>query len=102
MPDGVWKVAVGLAGLGAALFLADRLLLWMERRGWIYWRRRGLGSIGVELVRAGDPAAQAADRAMAEERVRKNVRPAGSPPIEVDLDARVIRLNESKRDGREP
>ncbi|MGW7005356.1 DUF6191 domain-containing protein [Streptomyces sp. NPDC054933] len=22
------------------LFLADRALLWMERRGWIYWRKR--------------------------------------------------------------
>ena len=24
----------------AALAAVDQLLLWMERRGWIYWRRR--------------------------------------------------------------
>ncbi|MGW3956785.1 DUF6191 domain-containing protein [Streptomyces sp. NPDC004752] len=26
-----------------AVALADQILLWMERRGWIYWRRRKAG-----------------------------------------------------------
>jgi hypothetical protein len=28
-----------IAGIIAALFALDRLLLWMEARGWIYWRK---------------------------------------------------------------
>jgi hypothetical protein len=32
-------LAWGVALVAAALAL-DRLALWMERRGWIYWRRR--------------------------------------------------------------
>jgi hypothetical protein len=40
-PDGGWpaKVALALLGLIAAAFLLDRLGLWMEKRGWIYWRK---------------------------------------------------------------
>jgi hypothetical protein len=46
-------VVLVLAFLGG-LFLLDRLALWAERRGWIYWRNtksRGntLGSITLEL-----------------------------------------------------
>jgi hypothetical protein len=33
------KLALILAGLVLAVFLVDRLLLWMERRGWIDYRR---------------------------------------------------------------
>ena len=33
------KVAVLLLGLIAAAFVLDRLGLWMEKRGWIYWRK---------------------------------------------------------------
>jgi hypothetical protein len=35
-----------IAGIGVALFALDRLMLWMEARGWIYWRkvkRKGAG-----------------------------------------------------------
>jgi hypothetical protein len=47
--DWYWIVAVmgGLVLLGVA---ADRLALWMESKGWIYWRRsprRGGGSLGI-------------------------------------------------------
>ncbi|MBP0454067.1 hypothetical protein J5Y04_31670 [Kitasatospora sp. RG8] len=35
--------AVGAVAAVPALLLVDRLLLWMERRGWIYWRRRRAG-----------------------------------------------------------
>jgi hypothetical protein len=40
-PDGGWpaKVAVVLLGLILVAFLLDRLGLWMEKRGWIYWRK---------------------------------------------------------------
>ncbi|MGP3998981.1 hypothetical protein [Streptomyces sp. 8N706] len=80
-------------GAGVALFLADRVLLWMESRGWVYWRKRkGLSSIGVGFIQEGDPGAQAVKRAMAQERVRKNVRPAEDPPVQVDLEAGVVRV----------
>lgn len=60
-----------------AVFLAGRVLLWMEARGWIYWRKRkGLSSIGFEFVQEITPGVQNGRRALAQERVRKNVRPA--------------------------
>ncbi|MGW2329143.1 hypothetical protein ACWC5C_25770 [Streptomyces sp. NPDC001700] len=99
-------VVGGAAALGVAAFVADRVLLWMERRGWIYWRKRKtLSSIGVDFLQEGDPAARALRRGMEQERVRKNVRPAEGPPVQVDLDAGVVRFRRTGRDGpdeREP
>jgi hypothetical protein len=43
-------VVLVVVGVGAALFLLDRLALWMEGRGWLYWRHRrgsGAGSLGL-------------------------------------------------------
>jgi hypothetical protein len=40
------------AGAAGALFGMDRLFLWMERRGWIYWRRKR-GSGGCARVLTG-------------------------------------------------
>lgn len=37
------KILFALAGLAAAGFLVDRLLLWMEWRGWIDYRRTNPG-----------------------------------------------------------
>jgi len=39
-----------LAGLAVALFLGDRLLLWMEERGWIDYRRTYPGRINAGQV----------------------------------------------------
>ncbi|WP_257306426.1 hemerythrin domain-containing protein [Geothrix campi] len=49
-PDPLLAIALALVALG----LLDRLGLWMEARGWIYWRRRSaqgsaLGSTFLEL-----------------------------------------------------
>jgi hypothetical protein len=92
------------AGAGtAALLLADRLLLWMESRGWIYWRkRRSFSSLGVDLMRASDPGAQAVRRAMEQERVRRNVRPAEDPPVQVDLEAGIARIRRTGADAPIP
>lgn len=98
----VWQTAGGIAALGAAVFVADRVLLWMERRGWVYWRKRkSWSSIGVGFLREGDPAARAVAHAMEQERVRKNVRPAEEPPFQVDLDSGVVRLHRGD-DGHRP
>ncbi|MDF3288049.1 hypothetical protein [Streptomyces silvisoli] len=99
----VWLVAGAVAALAAVLFLADRALLWMEARGWIYWRkRRGLSSIGVDFMQEGSPGAQVLKRAMEQERVRKNVRPAEEPPFHVDLDAKIVRIRRTGQSGQEP
>ena len=37
------KIVLVLAGLVLAVFLVDRLLLWMEWRGWIDYRRTNPG-----------------------------------------------------------
>lgn len=81
--------AAVVAGV-VCLVLLDRALLGAERRGWLYYRRtKGRAAAFVEEF---SPAAQAVRRAMEQERVRKNVRPAEGPPLGVDLDARVARI----------
>ncbi len=92
-----------MLALAAALFLGDRALLGMEARGWVYWRKRkGLSSIGVDFMQGGSPGAQVLKRAMEQERVRKNVRPAEVPPFHVDLDARVVRIRRTGRSEQRP
>ncbi len=52
----VRRAAILLA-IVAAMFAIDRLGLWMETRGWIYWRkkkRKGAAGV-VELFGAFDP-----------------------------------------------
>ncbi|OLO46772.1 hypothetical protein BKH31_06230 [Actinomyces oris] len=34
------RLLVAAVGAIAALAAVDQLFLWMERRGWLYWRRR--------------------------------------------------------------
>ncbi|WP_228447244.1 hypothetical protein [Streptomyces paludis] len=82
-------MAVGFTA-GIFLILADRALLWAERRGWIYYRRTK-GRTAV-LAEEFSPAAQAVKRAMEQERIRKNVRPVEGPPLGVDLDKGVARI----------
>ncbi|WP_107088398.1 hypothetical protein [Streptomyces sp. NRRL F-5755] len=85
-----------------AVFLADRVLLAMEARGWIYWRKtKRLSSIGADLVQEGSPGAQAVKRAMEQERVRKNVRPAQDPSVRVDLDTGTVRIRRTDHGGQE-
>ncbi|KAA6223211.1 hypothetical protein CP973_15990 [Streptomyces albofaciens JCM 4342] len=84
------------------VFLADRVLLAMEARGWIYWRKtKRLSSIGADLVQEGSPGAQAVKRAMEQERVRKNVRPAQDPPVRVDLDTGTVHIRRTGHNGQE-
>jgi hypothetical protein len=44
------SVGLWLVGIAAALFALDRLFLWMEAKGWVYWRkvkRKGSGGGGL-------------------------------------------------------
>lgn len=45
-------IALGIAGGAIALLAIDRLFLWMETRGWIYWRKAKPKSSGGD-VRTG-------------------------------------------------
>lgn len=44
------NVLLVLSGCALALFLGDRLLLWMEERGWIDYRRTYPGRINAGQV----------------------------------------------------
>jgi hypothetical protein len=66
------------------LFVLDRILLWIEARGWIYYRRnkpgRGAGTYHLlEWNSAFDPTM----RQVLEERVRESVQDeeSGEPPV---------------------
>jgi hypothetical protein len=40
-----WEIAGWIIAAGVTLFLLDRLGVWMEKQGWIYWRRgKGMSS----------------------------------------------------------
>ncbi|MDH6132344.1 hypothetical protein P3T37_001729 [Kitasatospora sp. MAA4] len=58
------------------LFLADRSLLWMERRGWIYWRKResetGAASM-ISVINEIQTLLSPAQRHVAEEKERRLV-----------------------------
>lgn len=65
MPGWAW-IIIFLVGL----FALDRLLLWMEARGWIYWRKaKRKGSGGADIFAAmsfTDPGARHAVEARQE------------------------------------
>jgi hypothetical protein len=44
------KLLLILAGLAACVFLVDRLLLWMERQGWIDYRQTYPGRMNSSQV----------------------------------------------------
>lgn len=59
---GVGWIVFWIVASVAALALVDQALLWMERREWIYWRRRkgtairpGLARVSLELQTLLEP-----------------------------------------------
>ncbi len=55
------KIALWIAAAGIGLFLLDRLLLKMEARGWIYYRRKAptrssLGNAFLEIQSMLEPS----------------------------------------------
>ena len=55
--------ALWLGGVIVTLFMIDRLALWAEERGWIYWRRKkaqtgAMSSMLMEMNVITNPSAQ--------------------------------------------
>ena len=77
--------AIGIIlGIAVALLLLDRLLLWMERRGWVYWRKTkrhtgpGVGNALLEIQTMVDPSAKHVLELRRE--VKEDAPEAGDPP----------------------
>nr|NLI50928.1 hypothetical protein [Propionibacterium sp.] len=91
-----WWIPAVLAGL----VVLDRLLVWAEARGWLYYRRRGrAGAAGVfgELMDVFQPSRQITVQET--ERRRQQVQQAESgagerPGVRVDLDANRVTLDD--------
>ena len=81
-------VAGGILAIGIALFLLDRLLLWMERKGWVYWRKTtrstgpGVGNALLEIQSLVEPSAQHVLELRQE--VKEESPEPGDPPSRVD------------------
>lgn len=64
MIDTVLLVVGAILVIGFALYLLDRMLLWMEHRGWIYWRKTkratgpGVGNALLEIQTLMEPSAR--------------------------------------------
>ncbi|WP_327393582.1 hypothetical protein OG533_38950 [Streptomyces sp. NBC_01186] len=99
MSAGPGLMTGAVAALGVLGWAVDRALLWLEARGWVYWRKgKGLKAMGADLMMESSPAAQALQRATHDERMRKNVRPAREPSFDVDLAAGLVRIRHLPED----
>ena len=83
------ETALWIIGLVVGLIVVDRILLWVESRGWIYYRKNkpGRGASTYHLLEwnsAFDPTM----RQVLEERIRekKEEEEAGDPPVPDDLE----------------
>ena len=76
-------ILIILAGAAVAVFLLDRLLLWAERRGWIYYRKRepsggtGVGNALLEIHSMLEPDKKAMIEVREEKREEDD---SGAPP----------------------
>lgn len=56
------QIALWIVGVVVALFALDRLGVWAESKGWIYWRRKpqsgAIGAALMELNSFTNPAAE--------------------------------------------
>ncbi len=77
------KFVLWIAAAGAALFLLDRILLKMESRGWIYYRRKKpsgttLGNAFLEIQSLIEPSKKTIVEIRKED--RKEQAESGEPP----------------------
>ena len=77
------KLIVGTLAVIAALLAIDRLLLWLEARGWLYYRRKKPSISGsiyhmLEMHSVFDPAIQQVQEIIVEEEQQEDE--SGDPP----------------------
>ena len=84
----VLLVGCAILVVGIALYLLDRLLLWMERRGWVYWRKTtrstgpGMGNALLEIQSLVEPSARHVLEIRQE--VKEESPQPGDPPSDMD------------------
>lgn len=94
----VLRVGGAILAISVALFLLDRLLLWMERRGWVYWRKTkrrtglGMGNALLEIQALVEPGVRHVVEIRREEEVESSE--PGDPPSD-DQDSGRFRGPES-------
>jgi len=81
------KIFLWIAGAGIVFFLLDRILLKMESRGWIYYRRKkpagsSLGNAFLEIQSLLEPSKKALVEIKKEE--KKEQADSGDPPTPED------------------
>jgi len=75
----LWSILVGVA-----LFLLDRVLLWVEERGWIYYRKSkksggpGVGDAFLEVQKLLEPTRKYTLEARQEDKKKQSE--TGDPP----------------------
>jgi hypothetical protein len=67
MPSWLFWVIV----IGFGLFLFDRWFLWMEEKGWIYWRKKGGSSSPGNALIAMDAIFQPGKRYVLEQKQKE-------------------------------
>ena len=77
------QVLIWIAAGGASLFAIDRLALWAEESGWIYWRRKkaassSIGAILSDLNAVTNPSARHVIEAKQAKKLEE--RDNGDPP----------------------
>jgi hypothetical protein len=79
-----WTLIVGAVPIG--LFLIDRILLHLEERGWIFYRRnkpnfQNAGSVFLELHAMFEPRARYVIERKAQEENEEDEDEDGDPPV---------------------
>lgn len=86
-----------LLASAVGLQVLDRVALWAESRGWIYWWHRrpsqsgGSGVLG-ELIEVFQPSRRYVVAERERQQLTADLPDSGAPPLGVDLEAKVLRI----------
>jgi hypothetical protein len=87
------------------LLVLDRIALWAESHGWIYWRRRrssgGGGGIFADVYLLFQPSRQHVVEEQDRQRLTIAQKETGEPPLGIDLDAGTALLPSPEPQGEE-
>jgi hypothetical protein len=99
----IWAVADLLL-----LVVLDRVAVWAESRGWLYWRHRapattpGGSGILADLLQVFQPAQRHVVAERDRQRLTADQQESAAPPFGVDLDRGVVRLPATDATNRPP